>query len=132
MENSFKKQKVAIIFYGLTRCLNKTINSLKENLMLPLTENSIDYDIFIHTYKIYGPYNNVWSNEHTEKYQNEDVKNILNPKYFIYDDQSDIIKKMNFKSYYSNLGNWTGGGIDETLTKILIKHMCLALYSKKK
>lgn len=132
MDKFLKEKKIAINFYGLTRSLTKTINSLKQNLFNPLTENSINYDIFIHTYKIHGSYHNVWSGEHTENYSNEDVESVLNPKYFIYDDQSDIIKKLNFESYYSNLGNWTGEGIDENLTKILIKNMCLGLYSKKK
>jgi hypothetical protein len=47
-------KKVAIIFFGLTRTLGKTINSIEENLFKPLRDNSIEYDIFIHTYKIYG------------------------------------------------------------------------------
>ena len=66
--------KIAIIFFGLTRSLEKTIDSFKKNLFGPLEDNSIDYDIFIHTYKIYGPYHNIWAKEHTENYKNENAK----------------------------------------------------------
>jgi hypothetical protein len=122
-------KKVAIIFYGLTRTLGKTIDSIKNNLFAPLNENSITYDIFIHTYKIYGSYNNPWSHEFTDNYNNENIEKILNPKHFIYDNQQDIINLINFEEYYTNLGNWTG--MTEEMTRYLIKNLCLALYSKK-
>lgn len=122
-------KKVAIIFFGLTRSLEKTIDSINQNLLIPLTENSIDYDIFIHTYKINGPYQNMWSNENIANYNNEDIEKLLNPKYFIFDNQETVINSINFEEYYTNLGNWTG--LTEEMTRYLIKNMCLALYSKK-
>lgn len=125
MEN----KKVAILFFGLTRSLEKTIDSIKENLFTPLNDNLIHYDIFIHTYKIFGPYNNIWSHEHTYNYNNEDVVTILNPTYFIFDNQETIVNSIDFNEYYKNLGNWAG--FTNEMTQYLIKNMCLALYSKK-
>jgi hypothetical protein len=124
-----KDKKVAILFFGLTRTLGKTIDSLKTNLFTPLDEHLMHYDIFIHTYKIFGQYNNMWSKENTDNYINEDVDALLNPKYFIFDNQQTIIDNINFDDYYKKLGNWTG--FTPGLTKYLIKNMCLALYSKK-
>lgn len=122
-------KKVAIIFYGLTRTLHKTHESIKQNLFKQLEDNSIQYDIFIHTNLINGPYNNMWTGEKIENYINEDVKKILNPKFYIFDNQEEIINKINFDEYYTKLGNWTG--LSETMTKYLIRNLCLALYSKK-
>jgi hypothetical protein len=124
-----KNKKVAIIFFGLTRTLGKTIDSIKANLFSPLNDNLIDYDIYIHTYKIFGKYHNMWSGEETNNYNNEDIETLLNPKYFIFDNQELIINNINFDEYYKKLGNWTGMSSD--MTKYLIKNMCLALYSKK-
>jgi hypothetical protein len=124
-----KNKKVAILFYGLTRTLEKTIDSIKKNIFEPLSENSIDYDIFIHTYKIYGRYYNIYTHENTNDYNNEDVIKLLNPKYFIFDNQETIINSINFNDYYKKLGDWTG--MTPELTKYLIRNMCLALYSKK-
>lgn len=122
-------KKVAIIFFGLTRTLEKTIDSIKTNLLTQLNENLIEYDIFIHTYKINGPYRNMWSGEYVSDYKNEDVEKLLNPKYFIFDDQETITNNIIFNEYYTKLGNWTG--MTPEMTKYLIKNMCLALYSKK-
>jgi hypothetical protein len=126
MEN----KKVAILFFGLTRSLERTIDSIKKNLFTPLDENLIHYDIFIHTYKIIGSYYNSWSGENTNNYKNEDVEQLLNPKYFIFDNQQTIIDNIDFDEYYTKLGNWTG--MTSELTKYLIKNMCFALYSKNK
>lgn len=121
--------KIAIIFFGLTRNLEKTIESMKKNLFEPLERNNIDYDILIHTYKIYGEYKNIWSGEETLNYKNEDVENLLNPKYFIHDNQEKILEKFNMEDYYKKLGRWTG--MSPEITRYLIRNMCLALYSKK-
>lgn len=122
-------KRVAVLFFGLTRCLEKTYDSIYQNLFAPLNENSISYDIFIHTYKIFGPYHNMWSNEHTDDYNNEDVEAILHPKYYIYDNQETISNSIDFEEYYKKLGNWTE--VTPEMTKYLIRNMCLALYSKK-
>jgi hypothetical protein len=124
-------KRVAIIFFGLTRSLNKTIESLNENLFNVLKENSIEYDIFIHTYKIYGSYTNKWSGENTNSYVNEDVEELLKPKCAIYDNQDDIINSINFKEYYRQPCNWLRNFTKER-TKYLIRNLCLALYSKKR
>jgi hypothetical protein len=124
-----EKKKVAILFFGLSRNLNYVYPSIKSYIFDRLKENGFEYDIFIHTNKIFGSYANDWSFEKTDNYVNEDVEKILNPKVFIYDDQDDIVKSIDFNEYYKKLGNWTG--MTEDMTKFLIKNMCLALYSKK-
>ena len=88
MESEIPNKKIAIIFYGLTRSLNKTINSIHENIFNVLKENLIEYDIFIHTYKINGEYKNDWSHENTANYINEDIDKLLKPKYYINDNHS--------------------------------------------
>ena len=131
--DGLKDKKVAIIFFGLTRSLGRTVDSIKNNLFEPLRENGMSYDIFVHTYKIFGEYQNIWAREHTSNYINEDVNTLLNPKYFIWDDQKKVERSINFNEYYKKLGNWTfGGSAPPGLIKYLIKNMCLALYSKKK
>jgi hypothetical protein len=122
--------KVAILFFGLTRTLSSTIDSIRCNLLNVLSELNMEYDIFIHTYKINGKYENNWSKESVDEYVNEDIEKLLNPKYSIFDNQDEIIEKINFDEYYSNLGNWTG--MSEDMTKYLIRNLVLALYSKKR
>ena len=123
--------KIAILFFGLSKCLSKIIPSIKKHLFDVLSKNNIEFDIFIHTNKINGVYRNIWSGEDFSNYPNEDIESILSPKYYLHDNQDDIIKKINIDEYTKNPGNWCGGFPIE-LTKILIKNMFLALYSKKR
>jgi len=123
-------KKVAILFYGLTRSLDRTYESIKANILDELTAKNIEYDIFIHTYKINSPYQNTWAGEDVMHYDNEQYK-ILNAKYVMIDDQDHIVNMHNFEEYYSNLGNWTFNEPQPDLTKYLIRNLVIALYSKK-
>ncbi len=123
-------KKIAIIFYGLSRSLNKNISSFNKNLFNILKINNIKYDIYIHNYKINGKYKNIWSGEETENYQNEDIQSILNPKYYLFDNQIEIEESINFNDYYTFL-KWNGFFHEDTV-KYMIKNLVLALYSKNK
>ena len=122
--------KIAIIFYGLTRSLNKTINSIRKNIFNVLDRHNIQYDIYIHTYKINGSYKNIWSGEETNNYQNEDIISLLHPKYYLFDEQSNVENSIDFNEYYTFL-NWNGF-FPQDMVKYIIKNLVLALYSKNK
>lgn len=47
-EHAFRR--VAICFFGLTRSLNHTIDSIKENLIGPILKQGFEVDVFVHTY----------------------------------------------------------------------------------
>ena len=92
--------KVCICFYGLTRSLKYTYNSIKLNLLDILEENDIQYDIYLHTYNL-EILTNPRSKEFNEKLDIEEYK-ILNPKEYIIDNQDEFDKKFNYdivKSY---------------------------------
>lgn len=125
------KDKVAILFFGLTRSLSTTISSFKQHIFNSLSQQGFDYDIFIHTYIIDGQYDNKWSGEKTNCYINENIHELLpkrKKKIILTDSQQHIVNRIDFNKYYSNLGSWTGMTPD--MTKYLIKNMILALYSK--
>ena len=90
--------KVAFCFWGLTRSLKYTIDSIKENIFNVFDEKGIDYDIFLHTYFFKGLYNNKQSNESNVSLNFEEYK-LLNPKYFKIDNQDEVIKKINFSLF---------------------------------
>lgn len=125
-----ERRKVAIIFYGLTRSLRKIHSILKHTIFDELTKKGFDYDIFIHTYKLNNPYINPWSKEVVYDYDNKAYQ-ILNPKYFIIENQHTVERNLNLNSYYSRLGNWKNGASSPAMCKYLIRNMVLALHSKK-
>ena len=44
--------KVCICFFGLTRSLRYTIDSINKNILKILEDNNIKYDIYLHTYDL--------------------------------------------------------------------------------
>jgi hypothetical protein len=47
-----KSKHVALAFYGLTRSLRYTIESIRSNIFAPLTESGYTYDVYLHTYDL--------------------------------------------------------------------------------
>jgi hypothetical protein len=45
-------KRVALAFYGLTRSLQYTVDSIKENVMDKLTAAGYKYDVYLHTYDL--------------------------------------------------------------------------------
>ena len=44
--------RAAICFYGLTRSLPYTIDTIRSNIFDPLVEDGISYSVFLHTYNV--------------------------------------------------------------------------------
>ena len=70
--------KVALAFWGLTRSLKYTINSINEKIINILKKNNIEYKIFMHTWIVNSIYNNTRSHENNIVLDNEEYK-LLNP-----------------------------------------------------
>tara|TARA_A100001015_G_scaffold310292_1_gene411407 strand:+ start:1208 stop:2218 length:1011 start_codon:yes stop_codon:yes gene_type:complete len=117
--------KIAILFWGLTRSLKYTINSINKNIFDILKKNNIDYDIYLHTYKVNKLYTNNRSKEKNVKLDFNEYK-LLNPKYFIYDDLDEIKNKLNFKLYRTHDDPWP----EEQNNYKTLDNFILALYSK--
>jgi hypothetical protein len=56
------KKHVALAFYGLSRSLSYTIDSIHENILGPLDKAGYTYDVFLHTYNL-RQFNNHRSHE---------------------------------------------------------------------
>eukprot|EP00892_Ulva_mutabilis_P003975 jgi/Ulvmu1/194/UM001_0198.1 len=49
---SKQRRRVAVAFYGLTRSLKYTIDSIKENIFEKLTAAGYDFHVYLHTYNL--------------------------------------------------------------------------------
>ena len=90
--------KIAFGFWGLTRSLKFTINSIKKNIFDQFKKKGIEYDIFLHTYYFEGLYSNKVNNIKNVQLDFDEYK-LLNPDYFKIDNQDEIKKKINFNLY---------------------------------
>ena len=120
---------VAIGFFGITRSLKYTIESIKKNVFDVLKREGVDYDVFIHTYFLQD-YNNprIEKNVKNEDIDNEEYK-LLNTDYLEIDNQCDVKKKLNLKSYRTHRDPWNSkyATVDNFLlgqySKLKLTHM---------
>jgi len=115
--------KIAVCFWGLTRSLKYTINSLHENIFDVFKKNNIEYKIFMHTYNVYGKYNNKRSLEHNITLDNNEYK-LLEPDYISIDNQEEIKSNINFLKYRTHKDPWDSQYQTHD-------NFILAMYSKK-
>lgn len=121
---------LAIVFFGLTRGLDQTIQSLQTHLFDVLSHAKIPYAIYQHTYIFRERYENRWTGESTEAYPNDNYL-LLNAQKREIEFQEDVIKAIDFDAYYTQPTTWTGE-VDPELGKILIRNMILGYRSRQR
>lgn len=116
--------KVAIAYFGLTRSLRYVYKNHEEMIYKTLKENNIEYDIFIHTWKI--EQNEVW-----DKIINvpidENEYMLLNSSYSKKDVQTDFLENLQFDLYH-NKEEWDKYGDNpahEWIPKLILNHICM-------
>ena len=115
--------KVALCFFGITRSLKFTIQSIEKRIFNVLDKNNIDYDIYLHTYN-HNNYENSRTKEKFNDVDNEEYK-LLNPKYQHIDNQDDIKKLLDLKKYRTHKDPWP---MSENYNSV--DNFILAQYSK--
>ena len=115
--------KIAICFWGLTRSLKYTIDSINQYILDVLKTNQIEYKIFMHTYILDSTYNNVRAGEKDISLNNYEYK-LLTPDYIFIDNQDDVKSQIDFHSYRTHKDPWNTNY--QTMDNFI-----LAMYSKK-
>ena len=95
---NYMNNRVALLFWGLTRGLKYTQSSIVNNVIMPLRRNGYEVDVFIHTYYFEGTYSNSRHGIENMKLDFTEYR-LLNPKYSILEDQDEIKKKLRLRRY---------------------------------
>jgi len=95
-----KNLKVAVGFFGISRCGSKTFPTIQKYIFNALDEHNIDYDIFLHTYNI-STINVPRNNEINIKVDPNEWK-LLNPTKYIIEDQDKIDEQYDFYNGYKS------------------------------
>jgi hypothetical protein len=96
---------IALCFWGISRSLNYTYNTIKSKIFNVLDHNDIQYKTFGHFYEldyINGPR---FSTECNTKANFEEYK-LLQLDYFTYDNQNKTIEQLNIEQYYTKKDPW--------------------------
>ena len=124
--------KIAICYWGMTRSTKYVYNSHFHNLFNVLKDNSIDYKVFMHTWRVENDQNIIW-----EKVSNipvdYDEYRLLKPDFYKIEEQNLFKDQLNFSDYFDkNLYDKYGGDThNEWRPQLIMNHLC-ALESQKR
>lgn len=96
---------VALCFFGITRSLKFTVESINEYVIGELKRQGYNVVIYIHTYSIAGVYNNPRAKEKCEKMDNEEHQ-LLNPDFIQIDQQEEIAGNLDLLKYRTHPDPW--------------------------
>lgn len=115
--------KIALCFWGLTRSLKYTINSIKKNILQPLDDGNIEYKIFVHSFSFNSIYNNPRAEERNIALDFDEYT-LLNPDFVEIEDQDKVKQEIDLHKYRSQPDPW------ESNYTCLDNFLC-AMYSKR-
>ena len=97
--------KIALGFWGITRSLKYTIQSIQQFIINPLRRHNIEIVIYMHTFSINSKYNNIRTGEMNIQLDNEEYK-LLKPNHIRIDDQDIIKSKICIHEYRTQPDPW--------------------------
>jgi hypothetical protein len=100
--------KVALAFWGLTRSLKYTIQSIRANILNVLDAHKIEYTIFLHTFSFSGSYTNERANEKDILLDFEEYK-LLCPEHVLVEDQEEAKRTIGTHKYRTHNDPWNTG-----------------------
>jgi len=125
--------RIALSFWGITRSLKYTIQSIKQYIIHPLQQQNIEIVIYMHTYKVNSAYNNIRTNEFHIQLDNDEYK-LLNPNYIQIDDQDEIKKQIIIEQYRSHPDPWNTNynSVDNFICAMYSKQQLIKMISASK
>ena len=123
--------KVAVVFWGLCRSTEFTIESLKQTIFDIFDQEGIDYSIYLHTWNIYRKYHNPRAGERNVFLKNTTWK-YLNPTQSCIENQDMIDPFLHMKDYRSHGDPWMKEKVADYTPFTCVDNVVRALYSMKK
>jgi hypothetical protein len=120
----------AIVYFGLTRCLKKTIKSHTEHIYNLFDRNNLTYKTFMHTWNTNDSTQNIWETTIAEKIDVEEYK-VLNPDFYKMDNEDDFLKCVNMDNYFYKHIWETQRESGEWLPRLVSNFVCM-LESQKR
>ena len=91
----------AIIYFGLTRSLRKTIDSHIQHIFDVMDKHKLTYKKFMHTWKMKDGVQNIWDTIISQTIDYSEYK-LLNPDYYTIDDEDKFLSTLNMDDYTYN------------------------------
>lgn len=121
---------IAICYFGMTRSTKYVYKSHYEHVFNVFKQNSINFDVYMHTWKT--EHNIINENVYKEPINYEEYK-LLNPTVYKIDEQCDFLNSIVFSNYFDETIYKKNGGDSphEWKPELIRNHLC-ALESQKR
>jgi hypothetical protein len=96
---------IAICVWGICRSTDLTIESIRTHIFQPLQAAGISYELFLHTYTLYRPYENQRACEEKLQLKNTLWK-LLKPDHSLIEDQDAVDITLAFEDYRKHGNAW--------------------------
>jgi hypothetical protein len=116
--------RIAILIYGINRGICTSFPSIQDNILTILTKSDIEYDIYVHTYKLEGTYSNVRNGEKCIQIDPYEIQKVVNPLEMRIDNQDEIDRLHDIKTFNKHGDPWNNGYVS-------LRNLVRALYSLK-
>jgi hypothetical protein len=125
-------KKIAICYWGMTRSTKYVYNSHFDNLFNILKNSSIDYTVFMHTWKVEKDQNIIWENISDIQIDYEEYT-LLKPDFYKIEEQKLFTDQLNFSDYFDRelYDKYGGDTHHEWRPQLIMNHLC-ALESQKR
>jgi len=122
----------AVVYFGLTRSLNKVYKSHEEHIFNILEKNNLTYKKFMHTWTTNDGTQNVWEKRIDKKINTNDYM-LINPDYYKIDNEDEFLKTVNINNYfYKHVWDEKGECNDGELMLQIVKNNLCALESQNR
>ena len=124
--------KIAICYWGMTRSTKYVYTTHFSELFNELKSNNIEYEIFMHTWRVENDQNIIWENVYDIPIDYQEYK-LLQPDFYKIEEQKLFTDQLNFSDYfYKELYDKYGGDTHhEWRPQLIMNHLC-ALESQKR
>ncbi len=125
-------KRIAICYFGLLRSFKKVYKTHIDKIYNQLTNNDIEYDIFLHSWKTLKNKQHVWENI-IETKQNYEIPSEIKSKIItnIFENQENFLDNINFSDYFYENEYKKYGERREWRPQLIKNHLC-ALESMKR
>lgn len=96
---------IAICVWGICRSTENTIESIRTHILQPLQSAGIEIELFLHTYTLYRPYENIRAGEHKLQLKNSLWK-YFKPTRSIIENQDEVDPTLLFSQYRQQGNPW--------------------------
>jgi hypothetical protein len=107
--------KVALCFWGICRSTDHTISSIERHIFQPLKDAGIEYDTYIHTYRLFRPYSNPRAGERALQLKNTLYK-LLRPTNVSVENQDSVDHQLHLEQYRIMGNPWSNDDGDTFIT----------------